>query len=382
MAEIKNLQEASEMIHEAIKNQENIIVYGDADLDGISSTIIMKEAIGNLGGKVVDVYFPDREVEGYGISKIGLEFLKKYTPALLIAVDCGITNFEEVEIARSLGFATLIVDHHEVMDKLPKADLIVDPKQKGDKYPFKLFAAVGLAFRLAEALLHERMTENLRKNFMELVALATLADMMPREEDNALFVEEGMSELESTWRPGLRVFLDVPEIRSYPSVYQKASRMISVLNIRDTDNRLPAGYRLLSCADMEEAKELLKDLLEKNKIKKNKTMEIQKEVEKRVAAGGESPIVFEADEKFDLNLLGSVASELTNKYYKPVFLVKKMQEESVGTIRSSQGVNSVELMKKCEKYLLTFGGHPQASGFRLKNENLEKLKACIIKNLK
>lgn len=369
------------MIQEAVKRQENIIIYGDADLDGISSTIIVEEAIKNLGGKVVDVYFPDREIEGYGISKIGLEFLKKYAPALLIAVDCGITNFEEVEIARSLGFETLIVDHHEVMDKLPKADLIVDPKQKGDKYPFKFFAAVGLAFRLAGALLHERMTENLRKNFVELVALATLADMMPREEDNALFVEEGMSELESSWRPGLRAFLEFPEIRSYPSVYQKAAKMISVLNIRDTDNRLPAGYRLLSCADIQEAKELFKCLLEKNKIKKNRTIEIQREVEKRVALAEESPIIFEADEKFELNLLGSVASELSNKYQKPVFLLKKMAKESVGSIRSSQGINSVELMKKCQKYLLTFGGHPQASGFRLKNENMEKLKECIIKQL-
>jgi single-stranded-DNA-specific exonuclease len=204
---------------------------------------------------------------------------------------------------------------------------------------------------------------------------------MPRQEDNELFIDQGMSELESSWRPGLRAFLDFPEIKSYPSIYQKASKMISVLNIRDTQDRLPPGFRLLSCIDMEEAKVLLKELLEKNKLKKTKTIQIQNEVEKRLAAKKDEPIVFEADETFDLNLLGSVASELSNKYGKPVFLLKKMEQESVGTIRSPSGINSVELMKKCQKYLLTFGGHPQASGFRLKNENTDKLKECIIKNL-
>ena len=128
MPQIKNLKKAAERILKAIKRKERIILYGDADLDGISSVIILKETINSLGGKVSAVYFPDREIEGYGITEIGLRDLKKHTPALLIAVDCGIGNFKEVKLAKKLGFEVIIVEHHEVLDRLPQAEIIVNPK--------------------------------------------------------------------------------------------------------------------------------------------------------------------------------------------------------------------------------------------------------------
>lgn len=179
--EIKNLGKAAKRISEAIENKEKIILYGDADLDGVSSVIILKESVQTLGGKVAAVYFPDRETEGYGISQTGLLFLKKYSPALLVAIDCGIGNFKETKLAKKLGFKVIIVDHHEILDKLPEAEIIVDPKQKGDRYPFKKLAATGLAFKLAQLLFKNKMTAGLKRNFLELVALATIADMMPRE---------------------------------------------------------------------------------------------------------------------------------------------------------------------------------------------------------
>ena len=379
MAEIKNLKKAAQRIAKAVKNKERIILYGDADLDGASSVIILEEAIKNLGGKVSAVYFPDRETEGYGITETGLEFLKDKAPALLVTVDCGIGNFKEVKSAQSLGFEVIILDHHEVLDKLPEADIVVDPKQKGDKYPFKKLAATGLVFKLIEVLLNKKMTESLRRNFLELVALATLADMMPREADNEIFIEQGLSSLEKTFRPGISIFLEEEIIRDLPSLNQKVSKIISILNIRDIEDRLPASFRLLTSPTPEKVKEIIKKLLEKNKLRKEKIEVMVQEVESKILNKSE-PVIFEGNDSFEMILMSSVASIICKEYQKPTFIYKKMEEESQGTVRTPADINSVALMKKCSGCLLTFGGHPQASGFRIKNENLEKFKECLIKN--
>src|SRR3989344_359787 len=193
--EIKNLKKAAERITTAVKNKENIILYGDADLDGAASVIIFKEALKNLGAEPSAVYFPDRETEGYGITPKGLDYLKKFSPALLVAFDLGIGNFEEVKTAKKLGLEVIIIDHHEILDKLPSASIIVNPKQKGDRWPFKEFAASGLSFKLAELILAEKFSDSLRNNFLELAALATIADMMPKKDENALIISEGKESL-------------------------------------------------------------------------------------------------------------------------------------------------------------------------------------------
>ena len=161
MQEIKNLKKAADRILKAIKKKEKIILYGDADLDGTASVIITEEAIRNLGGTISAFYFPDRETEGYGLTEKALDLLKKESPALLIVLDCGIGNVKEVSLAKKLGFKVVIIDHHEALDKLPSAEIIVDPKQKSDKYPFKKLACAGIAFKLAEAVLGKKMTESL-----------------------------------------------------------------------------------------------------------------------------------------------------------------------------------------------------------------------------
>jgi len=376
MAEIKNLKKAASRILKAVKNKEKIILYGDADLDGVTSVIILKDTIKNLGGKITAVYFPDREIEGYGISEQGLNFFKKEAPALFIAVDCGIGNFKETKLARELGFETIIIDHHKVLDDLPDADIIVDPKQKEDKYPFKGLASVGIVFKLSEILLKNKMTESLRKNFLELVAMATIADMMPKEGENDFFIKEGLHSLEKSFRPGIKAFFETAVIKNCPDIWHKVSKMNSILNIRDVENRLPASFRLLTASSVEETKELLGKLLVKAKVRREKIQEIINEVEERIS-GKDEPIIFEGGEDFELTLISSVASVICQKYQKSTFLFKKLKQESQGTVRTPSKVDSVELMKKCSEYLLTYGGHPQASGFRIKNDNLEQFKNCL-----
>jgi len=379
VTEIKNLKKATERIKKAIANKEKIILYGDADLDGATSVIILQDSIKSLGGGIAAVYFPEREVEGYGITEKGLTVLKKQAPALFIALDCGIGNFKEVKLAKSLGFEVMIIDHHEMLDGLPEAQIIVDPKQTGDEYPFKDFSAGGLTFKLAEVLLGNKLTEGLRKNFLELVAISTIADMMPQKSENKIFVEEGLSFLEDSWRPGIRAFLETELFKKYANVNQKVSQIISILNIRDVKNNLPASFRLLVCPSLEKAKEIIAELLKKAKERKKRIGEIEEEVEKRLQVK-EEPIIFEGGKDFDLTLISSVASTICQEYSKPTFLYKKMEKESHGTVRTPKQINGVSLMKKCSKYLLTYGGHPQAAGFRLKNVNLERFKNCLIKN--
>ena len=140
LSEIKNIKKAGQRILEAAVSKEKIILYGDADMDGVASVIILKEALEILGNSPVQVYFPDREKEGYGLNKEALKFLEKFSPALLITLDCGIGNVKEVDLAKKMGFEVIIVDHHEALQKLPQASIIVDPKQPEDKYPFKGFA--------------------------------------------------------------------------------------------------------------------------------------------------------------------------------------------------------------------------------------------------
>jgi len=378
MTEIKNLKKAAQRISQAVKNRENIILYGDADLDGVSSVIILKETIKNLGGDISAVYFPDREIEGYGITEKGLDELKKFTPALLIALDLGIGNFQEVKLAKKMGFKVIIVDHHQVLDKLPQAEIIVNPKQKGDKYPFKELANAGITFKLSEAVLGSQMTEGLRENFLELTGLATVADMMPKENDNLEFISLGLSSLERSWRPGIRAFFDLgPEFDMEPN--HKISKIISLLNIRDLEDNLPASFRLLDSPSIEEAKELIEKLIEKSKFKRENIEIIVAEIEARIEKEN-IPIIFQGDYDWDFALISSAASILCHRYQKPTFIFKIMEKESQGTVRTPKETDSVALMKKCRKYLITYGGHSQASGFRLTNENLEKFKECLIKN--
>jgi single-stranded-DNA-specific exonuclease len=378
MSEIKNLKKAADRILKAIQKKENIILYGDADLDGTSSVIILKEAIKSLGGNISAFYFPDREKEGYGLTEKGLDFLKGEAPALLIVLDCGIGNLKEVKLAKKLGFKVVIIDHHETLDKLPSAEIIVDPKQKSDKYPFKKLACAGIAFKVSEAVLGKKMTESLRRNFLEMTAIATVADMMPKESENKIFIEQGLSFLESSWRPGIKAFLEV--FKDYSDLNQKVSKIISILNIRDVKENLPASFRLLTCPSSEKAEQIVRELMEKDVMRKDRMEEMMAEVEKRLAEK-EEPVIFEGDPDFELTLVSSVASVLCRKYLKPVFIYKKMEKESQGTVRTPKEVNGVSLMKNCSGLLLTFGGHAQAAGFRIENENLEKFKDCLMKNI-
>lgn len=387
--EIKNLRKVASRIFEAVKNQEKIIIYGDTDLDGVASVIVLKETLEFLGYNRPIIYFPNREKEGYGINRKALLYLKKYAKegktnrTLFIAVDCGIGNFEEVKEAERLGFEVIIIDHHEILKKLPKASIIVDPKQKSDRYPFKELAAAGIIFKLAEILLGDKLSPRLRKNLIGITALATIADMMPIINDNKELIEEGLRSIDNSERPGLKVFFKMDlsrsaeERKNQNNLQYRISKINSLLNVRDVKKGIPASFRLLTNPSESASRKIVKQLLRKNLKRKQKISAIIKVVEKRILKQKKLFFVFEGEKKWDLVSLSPVASIICQKYKKPSFIFKKGREETQGTIRMPSGINSIKALMRCSKFLKTYGGHPAAAGFRLKNKNLKKFKNCL-----
>ena len=381
MPEIKNIKKASARIIKAIKDKEKIVLYGDADMDGIGSTIVLEEAIKTLGGTVTAVYFPDREIEGYGLNEDALTFLKKHTPALLILLDCGISNFDEVKKAGKMGFEVMIVDHHKTLDKLPKASLIVNPKQKGDKYPFKEFAAAGVVFRLAEVLLGEKMTVLLKNDFLELTALATIADMMPQVEDNALIVEEGLRSLRNTARPALQAFSEIdPVIKD--NVNQLSQKIILACHAGNGKDHSNEAYLLLTSKTVKDASVQIKYLLAKAYDRRLQIKEIVERIEGRVLRKMKENIIFEGEDWWPVLMLGPAASKICHTYKKPVFLYNQKDGVCQGAVRTPKGVDGVKAMMKCSKMLETYGGHPQAAGFRIKEKDLIAFEKCLIEYFK
>lgn len=374
MPEIKNLKKAVQRIKKAVQNKERIILYGDSDLDGVGSVIILQETLLSLGGNICALYFPDREQEGYGITKTALEQLKVHAPGLLISMDLGITNFEEIRQAREMGFEVILVDHHEIIDVLPVANIIVDPKQPEETYPFHGFAACGLTLRLALLLLDKGASQALVSGLKELAALATVADMMPRKEDNIQIIQEGLTTIGQSWRPGIKAFEQFEEFRRIESIEVKITQMIALLNVRDVEYGIPAAYRVLASKTEQEAVKLLEILQEKHKIRKDNIRMYVERVRTTLARVSRPVVVFEGDESFDYILLGSVASIISQEFASPAFIYKKGEAESIGSVRAPSGYNTVQAMKTCAPLLITYGGHAPASGFRLKNENLEKFK--------
>ncbi len=378
--EIKNLEKAGQRIRLAVEKKERIIIYGDSDLDGVASVVILEECLKNLGTSAVALNFFDREKEGYGIKEKALKKLKKYSPALFITLDCGIGNFKEVKMANDLGFEVIIIDHHEILEKVPEASIVVNPKQEGDEYPFKKFANVGITFRLAKILLKSAMAESLRKNFLELTALATIADMMPRTDDNEKMIGEGLLCLKQSWRPGIQALLNLEAIKPL-HLPQQVSKINSLLNIRDIKGDMPAAFRLLTSSRPAEAEKLAKKLFKKGIEKKKKTEEVIGQVENRIGDKGVN-FILEGDARWELILLGTAASILSQRYQKPVFLYKKGGKESHGSCRALADCDLVKAMQSCSEFLLTYGGHPQAGGFKIKNKDIDKFKNCLNKYFK
>ncbi len=364
---MRNLRETAKRIKKGVEKGEKFILFGDADLDGVTSTIMLEEAIEMLGGEKV-VYLSDRERWGYGLSRAVMEEIKREKEGIVITLDCGISNFEGVDVAKEYGFEVIIVDHHTELERLPQADLILDPNQKKDDYPFKKMANAGVVYKLTQEILRDEF-EKAERRFLELATLGTLADMVPNEEDNKRILERGLPLLRDPEILALRVLKEEGE--------DVAEKAISLLNITTPVDNVNRGYLFLR----EKRKERAEDALEKLKKEKEKRklllLKEEEAIEEEI--DGREPIVFK-EGNFPPHLAGAVASRVIRKAKKPVFLYSIEGDLAKGSARGVPGYDTVKAMSACSMHLVSFGGHPEASGFTLKKENTEKFKSCLIEH--
>lgn len=384
---LKNIDLVADRIKKAILNEEQIILFGDSDMDGVSATVIAKEAISNLASFLkkslkISSYFPDRKKEGYGFNETVLDYIIDKYPekGLVITLDCGITNFEEIKRARKKGFTVIIIDHHQpVIDGLPEADIIVDPKQEGDDYPFKDFSNAGLSYKLAEELLGDQMSNLLRESLLELVAMATIADMMPEKEENIDFLYYGLAHIENSQRPILKAFFTILNPEEFTSKKDIIYRINSCFNVSSIDSEhVSLLYYVLIEPDLEIAKNYARELIEEGNRRHQEINAMFDDIRNIIESKNGDKIIFEGSSNWSIEYLGAIASKLTIYFNKPVFIYQKYEDFSRGTVRLPKKYDAVKAMESCKQLLKTFGGHPPAAGFTVLNKNLEKFKTALI----
>ncbi len=363
---MKNLRGVSCRIKKAIREKEKIVLYADADMDGVASIIILEEVIKELGGKAV-LYISDRKKWNYGLSKKAVIHIKKESPALLITLDCGISNFDGAKEAKKNKFELIIIDHHKVFSKKPEASLILNPLQEGDNYPFKKLANAGITYKLAEDILKEKF-EKKKRFFLELTTLATIADKVPKEEDNKEILDEGLKALRKPSIFSLNMLKKAIEENFVESC-------VSLLNITKPKKDRNVAYFFLTTEDKKETEKMILELKKEREKRKEKLKKEEQRIVKKIK--NEEPIIFQRG-YFLPHLSGAIASRVIKNCKKPVFLYVIEDSIAYGSVRGFPNQDVVEAMEYCKKHLLSFGGHAVAAGFSLKEENIEKFKSCLI----
>ncbi len=357
----------------AINEKQKVIIYGDYDVDGITSITVLKKFLEERG-LLVDEYIPNRLDEGYGLNKNAINEIAKQGYQLIITVDCGISGLEEVEFAKELGIKMIITDHHETLDKLPNALAVVNAKRKDSKYPFNMLAGVGVVFKLIQAIsIHLNLEAKEYLKFLDIVCIGTISDIVPLINENRVIAKLGLKLVEKTKNIGLKTLIK-------SSGYKKIdSNMIS----------FGIAPRINACGRMGYEQEALKLFLTDNittaiKITErlNKYNQIRQETEKRIyieasklmeKENNQNSIIL-ASENWHHGVIGIVASKLTDMYFKPTVLLCIDKDEAKGSGRSIPGFDLHEAVCKSSEYLEKYGGHGMAIGVTLKKNNIENFK--------
>jgi len=377
---LKGMGEAVTRLRRAIRAGEPIAVYGDFDADGVTATALLAQTLAALGARVYP-YIPHRVEEGYGLHMDALRGLAAQGVRVVVTVDCGIRSVEEVRYGRKLGLDIIVTDHHSVGEELPPALAAIDPKQPDCPYPFKDLAGVGLAFKLAQALLRtNRQVPILRRvaldeeDLLDLVALGTVADLAPLLGENRALVKRGLERLNAPQRPGLRAMiaqagLRPGEITTTSIGYVLGPRLNAAGRIDDA----MVSYNLLTTPSAAEAESLARELEERNRERQRLTLEMLERARRQVLALAEERLYFVAAEDFLAGIVGLVASRLTEEFYRPTVVVELGPEESKGSCRSIPEFNITAALDRCRDLLIRHGGHAAAAGFTVATANLEPL---------
>jgi len=348
-------------------------VYGDYDVDGITSTCLLTDCLTRLGGRVRS-YIPDRLEEGYGLNEEAVLHLAQQGVTLIITVDCGITAAREVEFARELGIDVVITDHHECKQAIPEAAAVVDPHRPDCPYPFKGLAGVGVALKLAMAAAGPDRAGLVFREYADLAAVGTVADVMPMTGENRTIVQTGLAALAHPRRVGLAQLMEEAGLGDKPVTsvsigYTLAPRINAAGRMGQAD----LAAELLLTRDPGRAAALAQELCALNRERQTIECEIFQECVQRLERRPQSGIILLADEHWHQGVVGIVASRLTEKYSCPAFMVCLDQGIGKGSCRSWGGVNLFHLLTQCQDLLEGFGGHAMAAGFTVREENIPAL---------
>lgn len=371
----KGMDIAVERIIKAINNKEKILIYGDYDVDGITSTTVLKKYLMDRGISV-DTYIPNRLHEGYGLNKNAIDTIKERNIDLIITVDCGISAIEEVDYAVSLGMDVIVTDHHEVGEKLPNALAVIDAKRKDNTYPFRSLAGVGVVFKLIQALsikLEIKPEEYLK--YLDLVCVGTISDIVPLEGENRTIAKLGLMLIKVTRNLGLRELIKssgYKEIDSNTISFGVAPRINACGRMGHEEKSL----KLFLAEDLESATKITKELNEYNTLRQSTEKAIYEEAIQEIDRNhlDEKNSIVLGGKGWHHGVIGIVSSKVTDKYYKPSILLSFEDDIAKGSGRSVPGFDLYEGLTKCEDLLEKYGGHSMAVGLTLKKENLEKFK--------
>lgn len=371
----KGMDIAVDRIIKAINNKEKILIYGDYDVDGITSTTVLKKYLMDRGISV-DTYIPNRLHEGYGLNKKAIDTIKERNIDLIITVDCGISAIEEVDYAVRLGMDIIVTDHHEVGEKLPNALAVIDAKRKDNTYPFRALAGVGVVFKLIQALsikLEIKPEEYLK--YLDLVCVGTISDIVPLEGENRTIAKLGLMLIKVTRNLGLRELIKssgYKEIDSNTISFGVAPRINACGRMGHEEEAL----KLFLAEDLESATKITKELNEYNTLRQSTEKAIYEEavqqIEKNHLDANNSIVL--GGKGWHHGVIGIVSSKVTDKYYKPSILLSFEDNNAKGSGRSVPGFDLYEGLAKCEDLLEKYGGHSMAVGLTLKKENLENFK--------
>jgi len=396
---IKGMKECLVRIMGAAKNNERVLVYGDYDVDGVCGAIILKSLLKRIGLQSVDVYLPYREKEGYGLNEPALRSFLLQNIKLIITVDCGVSNYKEIMLAKKLGFDVIVADHHRPPLKLPPADVIIDLYQKGDRYPFKDFCGAGVAFKIMQAAVEDPALQKIgnlswgwAESFLDLTALATIADMVSLLGENRVLTTAGLRHINLTKRPGLKALIQKTASaygrRIKDGGYLKAEDVAYLLapplNAAGRMDHASGAYKILISEDEKEAQDLADLLVSQNGEKQKIIGRMMREVERKIKKVDlkKEFVIFEGASLWPHSLAGVVAGRVAEKYWRPVHLYRKDVKTSIGHCRTIPGYDLVKSMTKCKSFLIKFGGHPMAGGWTCENKNLSRLKRCLVQYAK
>ncbi len=377
---MRDMDLAVARIWEAIERQETILVYGDYDVDGITSTSLLSGALETLGGKVI-YFIPDRIRDGYGLSMRGVELARKRRTQLIVTADCGITATAEVLRAKEHGMEVIVTDHHEPLGELPEAVAVLNPKRRDCSYPFKDLSGVGVVFKLVQGLQASRpdaFPAGYVEGSLDLVALGTIADVVPLVGENRVFAKIGLEQLHESHRPGITALKEVAglsgrRIESGHVAYILAPRINAAGRLGNAES----GVRLLHSTEAREAMSIAESLEEDNTNRKKideSTLEDALELLRRI--GPElPPAIVLWSERWHPGVLGIVASRLMERFHRPTILIASDEDEGKGSGRSIKGFDVCQALTECREFLVGFGGHSYAAGLTIRAEHLEAFRA-------